>query len=122
MAALIPHASDPGGDGSGDGEDPQARKRRPRELTQTSFEKLLERLHPDRDKAAERYEMLRQKVMFYLRHHGDSQSLADDVFDIVGSKLAEGLQIEKLDKLRSCGRTPPLERRPKERRPKRAVE
>ena len=70
---------------------------KPRELNHASFEKLLERLHPDRDQAAERYEVLRQKTIFYLRYHADPESLADDVFDIVGSKLAEGEQIEKIE-------------------------
>jgi DNA-directed RNA polymerase specialized sigma24 family protein len=99
VAAVIADPTDPPAADSGDDEDaPHSRKRRPRELTREAFEKLLQRLHPEREKAAERYEMLRQKAVFFLRHHADPESLADDVFDIVGSKLAEGEEIERVER------------------------
>lgn len=62
-----------------------------------AFERLLGVLDPDRERAAEAYETLRQKLVrfFEWRGAGVPQDLADRVVDRVSRKLAEGETIRE---------------------------
>lgn len=62
-----------------------------------AFERLLGVLDPDRERAAEAYESLRQKLVrfFEWRGVGVPQDLADRVVDRVSRKLAEGETIRE---------------------------
>ncbi|HEY5885193.1 MAG TPA: hypothetical protein VIT88_10930 [Pyrinomonadaceae bacterium] len=60
--------------------------------TPESFEILLQWLDLDRDRAAERYEKIRQRLMRALIRAGcadEADRLADEIFDRVGAKLIE---------------------------------
>ena len=60
---------------------------------------MLEVLDPDRDRAGEKYEAIRRKLLrfFEWRHAPDPEDLADDVIDRVGRRLAEGEHIQAAD-------------------------
>lgn len=70
-------------------------------LTATGFEKLLARLDRDPARAADRYELLRQKLVRCFIWRGcpakDADELADTALDRVAVKLAAGTEIRKLD-------------------------
>lgn len=55
------------------------------------FDSLLEWLDPDRDRAAERYEMIRQSLIqiFIWKRCSDAESLADETLDRVMSRIPE---------------------------------
>jgi len=59
-------------------------------LTPLEFEALLARLHPDRSRAAQEYELLRRKLArFFERNHFlQAEELADETIDRVAGKLA----------------------------------
>jgi len=65
------------------------------DLTADTFERLLEALDPDRERAAVAYERLRYRVIGLLRWWGSAaaEQLADDTLDRVARKLQEGAQI-----------------------------
>jgi RNA polymerase sigma factor (sigma-70 family) len=67
-----------------------ARRVENRFVTQDDFDRLLAWFHPDRNQAAEEYERMRRKLIFYFRDSLDSGRLADRVFDVVAEKLAAG--------------------------------
>jgi DNA-directed RNA polymerase specialized sigma24 family protein len=64
-------------------------------LTQTSFDLLLAYLHPDRDKAAQEYEMTRRKLIKYFEWQGcdNAEVCADETIDRVAKKISQGEQI-----------------------------
>jgi hypothetical protein len=68
------------------GESPH-RKRK--ELTKEQWEELLSWLDPDRDKAGERYESLRRRLIKLLMSRGSPipEDLADESINIVAAKL-----------------------------------
>jgi DNA-directed RNA polymerase specialized sigma24 family protein len=64
-------------------------------LTKGSFDALLARLDPDRDRAGERYEGLRQRLLriFEVRGCAGGEDLVDETLDRVTRRLEEGEQI-----------------------------
>ena len=64
-------------------------------LTADTFERLLDALDPDRERAAEAYERLRERIIGLLRWWGATapEQLADDTLDRVARKLQEGAAI-----------------------------
>jgi DNA-directed RNA polymerase specialized sigma24 family protein len=72
---------------------PQRGARRP--LTQAAFDELLAAFDPDRDRAGEKYERMRSKLVTFFRHRRASapEELADDTLTRVAHKIAEGARI-----------------------------
>jgi DNA-directed RNA polymerase specialized sigma24 family protein len=68
-------------------------------LTREGFEKLLGALDSDPARAGELYERLRGKLVRFFEWHQAraAEDLADDVFDRVGRRLAEGEAIRAKD-------------------------
>jgi DNA-directed RNA polymerase specialized sigma24 family protein len=64
-----------------------------------AFEKLLGVLDPDRDRAAERYETIRRRLVQLFRWRGcfECEALADQTIDRVSRKLDEGEEIRAAD-------------------------
>jgi DNA-directed RNA polymerase specialized sigma24 family protein len=69
---------------------------------QENFEKLLAFLHPDRERAGEKYELLRLKLVEYFRSRAClyAEELADETLNRLAKKVAEGEEIR--DTLRYC--------------------
>jgi DNA-directed RNA polymerase specialized sigma24 family protein len=67
-------------------------------LTDETFARLLDRLDPDRERAADRYEELRRILVRFFEWGGAPfpQEHADETFDRVSRKLAEGIAIENI--------------------------
>jgi DNA-directed RNA polymerase specialized sigma24 family protein len=67
-------------------------------LTPEAFDRLLSFLDPDRDRAGEKYETLRLKLMrfFGSRACRTAEDRADEVFDRLAKKLAEGEEIRNV--------------------------
>lgn len=66
------------------------------ELTSQAFQRLLSFLDSDPDRAGERYEDLRRRLVYFFegRQCGHaSELLADRTLDVAANKLAEGLQL-----------------------------
>ncbi len=65
-------------------------------LDQKSFEALLDALHPDRERAGELYEALRNKLIrFFERRRCEApEDLADITLKRVGGRLAEGVEVQ----------------------------
>jgi DNA-directed RNA polymerase specialized sigma24 family protein len=70
-----------------------------RGLTPAGFEALLAMLHPDREIAGERYEGIRRRLvrLFEWRGCAHSEELADETFNRVARKSAEGLTLQRSD-------------------------
>jgi DNA-directed RNA polymerase specialized sigma24 family protein len=70
---------------------PRAVSRVARELTQTSLDRLLQWLHPDREEAGRAYEQIRRKLIkiFTLRCCDCPEELADETIDRVIGKVEE---------------------------------
>lgn len=70
-----------------------------RGLTPESFEALLAMLDPDRETAGERYEGIRRRLvrLFEWRGCAHSEELADETFNRVARKSAEGLTLLRSD-------------------------
>lgn len=70
-----------------------------RGLTAEGFEALLAMLHPDRETAGERYEDIRRRLvrLFEWRGCARSEELADETFNRVARKSAEGLTLQRSD-------------------------
>jgi len=70
-----------------------------RGLTPQGFEALLSMLHPDREKAGEVYEGIRRRLvrLFEWRGCARSEELADETFNRVARKSAEGLTLQRSD-------------------------
>jgi DNA-directed RNA polymerase specialized sigma24 family protein len=67
------------------------RERSHKQLSLASFTDLLQWLDSDREKAAEKYETIRNGLikLFASRGFGNPEQLADDTFDRVASKVAQ---------------------------------
>jgi DNA-directed RNA polymerase specialized sigma24 family protein len=76
-----------------------AQKRKPAELTIGSFERLLAFLDDDPDRAAERYEKIREKLcrLFEWRGCIPGVDYADETIDRVAKRLEEGLEEKPKD-------------------------
>ncbi|MFL6290706.1 MAG: RNA polymerase sigma factor [Thermoanaerobaculia bacterium] len=70
-----------------------------RGLTPDSFEALLAMLHTDREIAGQRYEEIRRRLvrLFEWRGCAHSEELADETFNRVARKSAEGLALQRSD-------------------------
>jgi DNA-directed RNA polymerase specialized sigma24 family protein len=70
-----------------------------RGLTPAGFEALLAMLHPDREIAGERYEGIRRRLvrLFEWRGCAHAEELADETFNRVARKSAEGLTLQRND-------------------------
>jgi RNA polymerase sigma factor (sigma-70 family) len=68
-------------------------------ITQDSFDKLLARLDPDRERAGERYEKIRRKLvkLFLSRGCSHAEECADETFNRVAQKLFEGISLRAKD-------------------------
>jgi DNA-directed RNA polymerase specialized sigma24 family protein len=68
------------------------------DLTQPAFERLLERLGPDREAAAREYRVVHQRLVQYFDWQGvlAPELLADETIDRVARKLDEGVTVEHL--------------------------
>ena len=68
-------------------------------ITQEAFDLLLDKLDGDRERAGERYEMVRRKlVKFFELRGGDApEEHADETLNRVARKLAEGEEVENLN-------------------------
>lgn len=64
-------------------------------LTGDEFEALLAQLDPDREKAGERYEMIRRKLirLFEWRGCDGAEDLADETINRVARRMAEGIEL-----------------------------
>jgi len=64
-------------------------------LTETAFNKLLSSLSPDRNEAANRYELLRRKLIRFCESNSNvpADEGADEIINRVTRKLDEGTQI-----------------------------
>jgi DNA-directed RNA polymerase specialized sigma24 family protein len=69
-------------------------------LSQNAFDDFLAVLHPDRDAAGYQYESLRRRVVkfFEWRSCGDPDGMADEAFDRVIRKVANGEKIRDIPK------------------------
>ena len=67
-------------------------------ITSVTFEKLLARLAPDRERAGEEYETLRRRLIKYFDLKGlrSPDSAADETLDRVASKIQAGEDIRDL--------------------------
>jgi len=67
-------------------------------LTGNAFDRLLDRLDPDRERAANRYEELRRVLVRFFEWRGMPfpEEHTDETFDRVARKLAEGVAIENI--------------------------
>jgi DNA-directed RNA polymerase specialized sigma24 family protein len=72
---------------------------KPQELTPEGFEVLLAQLDPDREKAGQRYEIIRRKLirLFEWRGCTSSEDLTDETFKRVARRLAEGVELRSND-------------------------
>jgi DNA-directed RNA polymerase specialized sigma24 family protein len=70
-----------------------------RGLTREGFESLLSMLDPDREKAGELYEGIRRRLvrLFEWRGCAHAEDLADETFNRVARKSAEGLILQRSD-------------------------
>jgi len=67
--------------------------------SQETFEKLLNWLDPDRDKAGEKYEKIRHRLIriFTCRGCSDAEDLADESINVVASKVDSLIETYKGD-------------------------
>jgi DNA-directed RNA polymerase specialized sigma24 family protein len=65
-------------------------------LTQEAFDKLLTQLDPDRERAAEKYEEIRCKLIKFFKWRGCLQfeDYADKTIDRVARKIIEGAELQ----------------------------
>jgi RNA polymerase sigma factor (sigma-70 family) len=68
------------------------------ELTQEAFDKLLACFDPDRERAGEKYEQLRHKLILYFegRRCLPAEDCVDETFNRVAKRIDEGEQIRDL--------------------------
>jgi len=71
-------------------------KRKHQILSREAFDHLLRALDADRDRAGEKYELLRRKLIKFFEWRGalNPQDLADQTLNIVADKLAQGERIQ----------------------------
>lgn len=67
-------------------------------LTELAFNKLLSSLSPDREEAADRYELLRRKLIRFCESHGSipAEDRADEIINRVARKIEEGVPIANI--------------------------
>jgi DNA-directed RNA polymerase specialized sigma24 family protein len=82
----------------GDGEDTTT-PGKPPGFTRESFDLLLAQLDPDRERAGERYETIRRKLirLFEWRGCAAPEDLADETINRVARRIAEGVQLHSAD-------------------------
>ena len=75
--------------------DAQPKAKKKWELTREAFDKLLVSLDDDRELAAERYEVVRQKLTTFFEHRGclNAEEHTDDTLNRVARRLDEGATI-----------------------------
>lgn len=68
-------------------------------LTREGFERLLARLHPERDRAGEQYELLRAKLLKFFQYRGcaSCEQAADETLNRVARRLEDGETIRAED-------------------------
>ena len=68
-------------------------------LTPEEFEALLKQLHPDREKAAERYEDIRRRLirLFEWRRCAFPEELTDETINRAARRMAEGVELRSSD-------------------------
>jgi DNA-directed RNA polymerase specialized sigma24 family protein len=68
-------------------------------VTQASFDGLLQQLDPDRERAGERYEQIRQKLSKFFEWRGCTtpEEFADRTIDRVARRIDEGAEIHAND-------------------------
>lgn len=83
-------------DAGGEGQPPSVK---PPGLTRESFDILLAQLDPDREKAGERYETIRGKLirLFEWRGCAAPEDLADETINRVARRMAEGVELRSAD-------------------------
>ena len=81
------------------GEHDAPRALRPQGLTSEGFEALLAQLDPDRERAGERYEIIRRKLvrLFEWRGCEAAEDLTDETFNRVARRMAEGIELRSSD-------------------------
>jgi DNA-directed RNA polymerase specialized sigma24 family protein len=64
-------------------------------ITQEAFDRLLAELHPDSERAGERYEKIRQKLVKLFQWRGCliAEECADETFNRVAHKICEGTRL-----------------------------
>ena len=67
-------------------------------VLKTAFDRLLQQLDPDRERAGEKYEKIRQKLLNLFRWRGCAfpEELVDRTMDRVARKVEEGAEIRDL--------------------------
>jgi hypothetical protein len=82
-----------------------AREHGTQALTAAAFERLLEALDADRDRAGERYELLRRKLLYLFGCRGLTQveDLADETLSRVAARIGRGEFVQRAG-LRVWGR------------------
>jgi DNA-directed RNA polymerase specialized sigma24 family protein len=77
----------------------RARVVKPHGLTAEGFEALLAQLDADRERAGERYETIRRKLvrLFDWRGCDGSEDLADETINRVSRRMAEGIELRSSD-------------------------
>ena len=72
---------------------------KPQGLTREGFDALLAQLDPDREKAGERYETIRRKLvrLFEWRGCDGAADLADETINRVARRMAEGIELKSAD-------------------------
>lgn len=70
-------------------------------MTQSAFDRMLAELDPDRERAGEKYEQIRQKLMKFFQWRNCSSSAAEEytdrTIDRVARKIEEGAEIHARD-------------------------
>jgi DNA-directed RNA polymerase specialized sigma24 family protein len=69
-----------------------------RALTQSAFDMLLARLHPDRDEAGRKYDQLRRKLVKFFELWGGAspEEYADESLDRAARKIFEGDDVKNV--------------------------
>jgi DNA-directed RNA polymerase specialized sigma24 family protein len=85
----------------------------PHSITASGFARLLERLHPDADRAAEEYERLRRALMKFFDWRGitPADECADEVLDRLTRKLEQTVIQDVTKYVHGIARMVALERR-----------
>jgi len=68
-------------------------------VTQASFDRMLQQLDPDRERAGERYEQIRQKLTKFFQWRGctNPEEFADRTIDRAARKIGEGTEVHSRD-------------------------
>lgn len=74
-------------------------KERPEGLTREALEALLTHLDPDRERAGERYEEIRRRLirLFEWRGCASPEELTDETINRVARRMAEGVELRSAD-------------------------